>query len=138
MLFEKCGEVNEFEPDITNVAAAPRWMPTGSKPTNRSAMDEAKRARRDSFGPWGDPSIKYLYYCPDMKELAHSIATQPTRLDIRPMEVSWAKFPDGFPNLFIEGAEEIRGKHVAFLASFNNPDTIFEQISVIYLSLIHI
>ena len=95
-------------------------------------MDEAKRARRDSFGPWGDPSIKYLYYCPDMKELAHSIATQPTRLDIRPMEVSWAKFPDGFPNLFIEGAEEIRGKHVAFLASFNNPDTIFEQISVIY------
>ena len=49
------------------------------------------------------------------------------------MEVSWAKFPDGFPNLFVEGAEEIRGKHVAFLASFNNPDTIFEQIlSVIY------
>ena len=108
-------------------------MPEGpSKPPKRPAMDEAKRARRDSFGPWGDPSIKYLYYCPQMKELAHSIAAQPTKLTIRPMEVSWAKFPDGFPNLFVEGAEEIRGKHVAFLASFNNPDTIFEQISVIY------
>jgi ribose-phosphate pyrophosphokinase len=32
----------------------------------------------------------------------------------------------------VEGAESIRGKHVAFLASFNNPETIFEQISVIY------
>ena len=94
-------------------------MPEGSsKPPKRPAMDEAKRTRRDSFGPWGDPSIKYLYYCPQMKELAHSIAAQPTKLTIRPMEVSWAKFPDGFPNLFVEGAEEIRGKHVAFLASF--------------------
>ncbi len=93
---------------------------------------DAKRARRESFGPYGDPHKKYLYYCPQMKDLADAIAAQPSHLDIQTREISWKKFPDGFPNLFVEGAESIRGKHVAFLASFNNPETIFEQISVIY------
>ena len=93
---------------------------------------EAKRLRRESFGPYGDPHKKYLYYCPQMKDLAKAIAAQPSHLDIQTREISWKKFPDGFPNLFVEGAESIRGKHVAFLASFNNPETIFEQISVIY------
>jgi hypothetical protein len=37
---------------------------------------DSKRARRDSFGPWGDPKKKYLYYCPQMAELAASIAQQ--------------------------------------------------------------
>ena len=93
---------------------------------------EAKRLRRESFGPHGEPHKKYLYYCPQMKDLAKAIAAQPSHLDIQTREISWKKFPDGFPNLFVEGAESIRGKHVAFLASFNNPETIFEQISVIY------
>lgn len=39
-------------------------------------MSDPKRFRRDSFGPWGDPKKKYLYYCPQMKELATSIAAQ--------------------------------------------------------------
>ena len=33
---------------------------------------------------------------------------------------------------FVEDAEYIRNRHVAFLASFHNPSVIFEQISVIY------
>jgi phosphoribosylpyrophosphate synthetase len=41
------------------------------------------------------------------------------------------KFDDGFPNIFIHNARDIRGKHVAFLASFSSPDVIFEQFSVI-------
>uniref|UniRef100_A0A453PEC2 Ribose-phosphate pyrophosphokinase N-terminal domain-containing protein n=1 Tax=Aegilops tauschii subsp. strangulata TaxID=200361 RepID=A0A453PEC2_AEGTS len=41
-------------------------------------------------------------------------------------------FPDGFPNLFINNAHDIRGQHVAFLASFSSPAIIFEQISVIF------
>ena len=41
-------------------------------------------------------------------------------------------FPDGFPNLFVKDALEIRNKHVAYLASFHNPSVIFEQLSVIY------
>lgn len=42
------------------------------------------------------------------------------------------KFDDGFPNLFIQNAQGIRGQHVAFLASFSSPAVIFEQLSVIY------
>lgn len=42
------------------------------------------------------------------------------------------KFADGFPDLFVDKAIDIRNKHVAFLASFHNPSVIFEQISVIY------
>jgi len=106
-------------------------MPPRPPPAEASNGD-AKRLRRESFGPLGDPHKKYLYYCPQMKSLADAIASQPSSLDIRTREISWKKFPDGFPNLFVEGAEDIRGKHVAFLASFNNPETIFEQISVIY------
>mmetsp|Transcript_9143 Transcript_9143/g.22523 ORF Transcript_9143/g.22523 Transcript_9143/m.22523 type:complete len:345 (-) Transcript_9143:140-1174(-) len=112
-------------------------MPTAGgeeQPGSPGGADDpdSKRARRDSFGPWGDPKKKYLYYCPQMAELAASIAQQQSSLKIELGEISWKRFPDGFPNVFVEGAETIRGKHVAFLASFNNPETIFEQISVIY------
>ena len=41
-------------------------------------------------------------------------------------------FADGFPNLFVEEAHRIRNRHVAFLANFQHPATIFEQLSVIY------
>ncbi|GJZ23421.1 ribose-phosphate pyrophosphokinase 4 [Tanacetum coccineum] len=41
-------------------------------------------------------------------------------------------FDDGFPNLFINNAQDIRGQHVAFLASFSSPAVIFEQLSVIF------
>ncbi|GFS38636.1 phosphoribosyltransferase family protein [Actinidia rufa] len=41
-------------------------------------------------------------------------------------------FDDGFPNLFINNAQDIRGHHVAFLASFSSPGVIFEQLSVIF------
>lgn len=41
-------------------------------------------------------------------------------------------FADGWPNLYINSAHDIRGQHVAFLASFSSPAVIFEQISVIY------
>ena len=43
-----------------------------------------------------------------------------------------SNFADGFPNLFVSDAHKIRNRHVAFLANFQNPATIFEQLSVIY------
>jgi hypothetical protein len=46
--------------------------------------------------------------------------------------VGCRSFDDGFPNLFINKAHDIRGQHVAFLASFSSPAVIFEQISVIF------
>ena len=42
------------------------------------------------------------------------------------------KFADGFPNVFVKDATRIRNRHVAFLASFQDPASIFEQLSVIY------
>lgn len=41
-------------------------------------------------------------------------------------------FNDGFPNVFVRDALDIRNRHVAFLCSFHEPAVIFEQISVIY------
>ena len=41
-------------------------------------------------------------------------------------------FNDGFPNVFVRDALDIRNRNVAFLASFHEPALIFEQISVIY------
>ncbi|KHN00385.1 Ribose-phosphate pyrophosphokinase 3, mitochondrial [Glycine soja] len=71
-----------------------------------------------------------LFYCPETKVLAEKIAAQTDSIELR--NISWGKFPDGFPNIFIPNAQGIRGMHVAFLASFSSPAVIFEQIPVIY------
>ncbi|XP_010319672.1 ribose-phosphate pyrophosphokinase 4 isoform X2 [Solanum lycopersicum] len=71
-----------------------------------------------------------LFYCNEMKDLAERIASQSDAIELR--NITWRTFEDGFPNLFISNAHGIRGQHVAFLASFNSPGVIFEQLSVIY------
>ena len=50
----------------------------------------------------------------------------------QPMAVMCRTFADGFPNVFVKDATRIRNRHVAFLASFQDPASIFEQLSVIY------
>ncbi|KAL2347381.1 hypothetical protein Fmac_001381 [Flemingia macrophylla] len=71
-----------------------------------------------------------LFFCPETKALAQKIAADSDAIELR--TISWGKFPDGFPNIFIPNAQGIRGQHVAFLASFSSPAVIFEQIPVIY------
>lgn len=72
----------------------------------------------------------YLFYCPQQRALAERIAA--ARSDSVTLgEIQWRTFADGFPNLFIEGAAEIRNCHVVFLASFSDPREIFEQLAVI-------
>ncbi|KAA0034283.1 ribose-phosphate pyrophosphokinase 4-like [Cucumis melo var. makuwa] len=71
-----------------------------------------------------------LFFCPETKTLAEKIADESDGIDLR--SISWRKFEDGFPNIFIPNAQGIRGQHVAFLASFSSPSVIFEQLSVIY------
>ncbi|KAG5067881.1 hypothetical protein JHK85_000258 [Glycine max] len=71
-----------------------------------------------------------LFYCAETKALAEKIAAETDAIELR--SISWGKFPDGFPNIFIPNAQGIRGMHVAFLASFSSPAVIFEQIPVIY------
>ncbi|CAA2987422.1 ribose-phosphate pyrophosphokinase 4-like [Olea europaea subsp. europaea] len=82
-----------------------------------------------------DSSIKNpkricLFYSSEMRDLAERIATESDAIELR--SITWRKFEDGFPNLFISNAHGIRGQHVAFLASFSSPGVIFEQLSVIY------
>lgn len=65
-----------------------------------------------------------------MRELAEQVVARNDDIELR--SISWRTFADGFPNLFISNAHTIRGRHVAFLASFSSPSVIFEQLSIIY------
>ncbi|KAK9113655.1 hypothetical protein Syun_020452 [Stephania yunnanensis] len=71
-----------------------------------------------------------LFYCAETKALAERVAAESDSIELR--SITWRTFEDGFPNLFISNAHGIRGRHVAFLASFSSPAVIFEQLSVIY------
>ncbi|XP_027342481.1 ribose-phosphate pyrophosphokinase 4 isoform X2 [Abrus precatorius] len=71
-----------------------------------------------------------LFYSLDCQDLAHKVALQSPHITLQ--NIRWRSFADGFPNLYINNAEELRGQHVAFLASFSSPAHIFEQLSVIY------
>ncbi|KAL3508971.1 hypothetical protein ACH5RR_028372 [Cinchona calisaya] len=71
-----------------------------------------------------------LYHCVEAEELARKVASQSEFIQLQ--TINWRSFDDGFPNLFINNAQEIRGQHVAFLASFSSPAVIFEQLSVIF------
>ncbi|CAM8951648.1 unnamed protein product [Rhodiola kirilowii] len=71
-----------------------------------------------------------LFYCLESEELARKIALDSDHIKLQ--SINWRSFDDGFPNLFINNAHDIRGRHVAFLASFSSPAVIFEQLSVIF------
>ncbi|XP_009773075.1 ribose-phosphate pyrophosphokinase 4 isoform X2 [Nicotiana tabacum] len=71
-----------------------------------------------------------LYYCVEMEDVARKIASESDSIILH--SINWRSFADGFPNLFINNAHDIRGQHVAFLASFSSPAVIFEQLSVIF------
>ena len=47
--------------------------------------------------------------------------------------ITWKKFPDGFPNIFVHDVESIKGCHVVFLASFsqvlNVPKTLRRHVT---------
>jgi len=74
---------------------------------------------------------KIVFYCPEMERMAREVqASDPDAVELG--TIKWRRFPDGYPNIFIDNADDIRGRHVAFLASFHDAATIFEQISVVY------
>uniref|UniRef100_A0A7N0TIT0 Ribose-phosphate pyrophosphokinase N-terminal domain-containing protein n=1 Tax=Kalanchoe fedtschenkoi TaxID=63787 RepID=A0A7N0TIT0_KALFE len=71
-----------------------------------------------------------LFYCVESEDLARKVAAHSDHIQLQ--SINWRSFDDGFPNLFINNAQDIRGQHVAFLASFSSPAVIFEQLSVIF------
>ncbi|XP_044491855.1 ribose-phosphate pyrophosphokinase 4 [Mangifera indica] len=72
----------------------------------------------------------HLFYCVECEELARKVAAHSDNITLQ--SINWRNFADGWPNLYINSAHDIRGQHVAFLASFSSPGVVFEQISVIY------
>jgi ribose-phosphate pyrophosphokinase len=72
----------------------------------------------------------YLFHCPQMAELAQKLAA--ALPDIHRGDIHWRDFVDGFPNLKIQNANELRNQRVFFLASFDTPAEIFKQLAVIY------
>ncbi|KAL6969651.1 ribose phosphate diphosphokinase subunit prs4 [Sarracenia purpurea var. burkii] len=71
-----------------------------------------------------------LFHCVESEDLARKVAAHSDLIQLQ--SINWRSFDDGFPNLFINNAQDIRGHHVAFLASFSSPGVIFEQLSVIF------
>mmetsp|Transcript_8218 Transcript_8218/g.27007 ORF Transcript_8218/g.27007 Transcript_8218/m.27007 type:complete len:329 (+) Transcript_8218:111-1097(+) len=71
-----------------------------------------------------------LFYCPDTEDTARKIASENPGITLG--QINWKTFADGFPNLLVKDAYDIRNRHVAFLATFHTPSVIFEQLSVIY------
>tara|TARA_B100000003_G_scaffold104743_1_gene93809 strand:- start:1893 stop:2918 length:1026 start_codon:yes stop_codon:yes gene_type:complete len=65
-----------------------------------------------------------------MEQMAREIAAIDGNVELG--EIQWRTFADGFPNIFVNNAEQVHGRHVAFLASFHNASVIFQQLSVIY------
>lgn len=72
----------------------------------------------------------HLFYCSECEDLARKVAAHSDLITLQ--SINWRNFDDGFPNLYINNAQEMRGQHVAFLAAFSSPGVIFEQLSVIY------
>lgn len=76
------------------------------------------------------PPKVILLACPHMTDLAQRVAAASPAIELG--EVDWRRFEDGFPNLLIKNVETLRGRHVAFLAAFDSPATVLEQLSVIH------
>jgi len=71
-----------------------------------------------------------LFHSPEMKQLAEEILQLPgNQALLFPGQIEWKNFEDGFPNLFINHVDSIRGRHVVFLASFMNPSSLLAQLA---------
>jgi len=75
-----------------------------------------------------------MFYCPQMEDLAKKIfdASKSSGVNLKLGQIHWKKFADGFPDNMIVNAHKIKLSDVIFLASFDTPATIFNQLSVIY------
>ena len=73
-----------------------------------------------------------LFYAPEMQHLAEEMLRCSDEHPLLLGEIQWSAFADKWPNIFIKNSDSIRNSHVLFLASSDNPSTLFGQISVLY------
>ncbi|KKP84124.1 MAG: hypothetical protein UR82_C0012G0020 [Candidatus Moranbacteria bacterium GW2011_GWF1_35_5] len=74
-------------------------------------------------------SKKIIFAHESVSDLAKTIDDL---MDAELGSISWEKFGDGWPELFINQADEIRNKDIVFVANFAKPETLFEQFAIIY------
>ncbi|MFZ2193319.1 MAG: ribose-phosphate diphosphokinase [Candidatus Moraniibacteriota bacterium] len=53
-------------------------------------------------------------------------------------QISWKKFGDTWPKIFIEQAKQVKDRDVVFIANFEKPETIFEQFAILYAMPMHL
>ncbi|XP_070533418.1 uncharacterized protein [Ptychodera flava] len=53
-------------------------------------------------------------------------------IELKTKAIKWEKFPDGWPNLFIDDVKNCYGRDVIFIGSFHSPEVVFEQLSILY------
>eukprot|EP00802_Teleaulax_amphioxeia_P012212 Tamp_12251.p1 GENE.Tamp_12251~~Tamp_12251.p1 ORF type:complete len:350 (+),score=65.58 Tamp_12251:62-1111(+) len=77
-----------------------------------------------------NPAQSVVLLCsPKMSKLGEKVVRHTRNVSLG--SITWKKFPDGFPNIFVHDVESIKGCHVVFLASFSQAGEIFEQMSVL-------
>ncbi|CAF1076179.1 unnamed protein product [Rotaria sordida] len=106
-------------------------MTDNMKCVNCGSLASLMTYRQHSHGIC-DGFTTILFYAREMQKLAEEVQSYSREHRIELGDIEWKVFPDNWPNIFIHNSEEIRNSHVLFLASFHNPQTIFEQISLLY------
>lgn len=73
-----------------------------------------------------------LYHHPSCESLAHNII-QKCHSGIVNGNIQWNKFPDMWPNLFIEDVKKnCAGRNIIFLGSLHSPQILFEQFAILF------
>jgi len=72
-----------------------------------------------------------IFHSPETVTIADGIVSAFPKF-FRKGDISWKKFEDGFPNLFIKNVESIRGRDVVFICSFLNHVELLSQLSILY------
>ncbi len=102
--------------DVQLVGVAVFRQPRAERGAAVLAQDE--QARRKGRLPypllalraWGAPLMRPAARPPQVVKHTRNVSLG---------SITWKKFPDGFPNIFVHDVESIKGCHVVFLASFS-------------------
>lgn len=70
-----------------------------------------------------------LMYHPTMENIAKQILVSFPGV-FRLGNVSWKRFPDGYPNISFDSMEKLEGRHLVFLGSLYDHGLLFEQLSL--------
>ncbi|ELR20702.1 Ribosephosphate pyrophosphokinase 3, mitochondrial, putative [Acanthamoeba castellanii str. Neff] len=110
-------------------------------PHKHHTRAEPRTHRHVSSSPSSKPHGQdlWIFAYPEMQSMADGVRQALDLADdneegplvvARRGDIKWGRFPDSFPNLFIDKPHQtVRGKHLVFFASFFHPESMFAQLS---------